>query len=275
MQIKFAALNGIRTRYLIAGSGAPIVLVHGIGLSFECWIHNVEPLSRRYTVIAPDLLGHGFTDAVNFGREASQLVNARHITALTESLGFTSFDVVGSSFGGLVSALIYFNNPGRVRKLTLACSASTFQSEASQAAALRAAVANGTQAMANPTLESCRRRIQHIVYDPSIVPDALLWPQLTSYALPDRLAAYEATIETCLANLADPSSQVAWRLAALKVPSWVLAGRNDPRADWRQHSEGVKMMSDARLSVYENCGHLPFLEHPDKFNSDLIEFLGH
>lgn len=202
-----------------------------------------------------------------------QLSNARHIAALAEALDFPSYDVVGSSFGGLVSALMYFNFPSRVRKLALVCSASTLQSVVSQARALRAAAANGKQAMLDPTLESCRSRMQNIVFDPEAIPDALLWPQLTSYAFADRLTAYEATIESCLVNLPDPNSRVAWRLPQITVPTWVVAGRNDSRADWRQHSEGAERMSRAKLSIYENCGHLPFLEHPEKFNSDLLEFL--
>jgi pimeloyl-ACP methyl ester carboxylesterase len=86
MQIKFKTVDEVRMRYLVAGSGKAVVLVHGIGLSCECWLRNVEALAQRYTVLAPDLLGHGFTDAVNYGSEASQVVNARQIAGLATSL---------------------------------------------------------------------------------------------------------------------------------------------------------------------------------------------
>jgi 2-hydroxy-6-oxonona-2,4-dienedioate hydrolase len=273
MQIKFTAVDGVRMRYLVAGSGEPVVLVHGIGLSCECWLRNVEALAQRHTVLAPDLLGHGFADAVDYGSDASQVVNARHIAALAASLGIESYSVAGSSYGGLVAALMYFEQPQRVRKLVLIGTASTFQSDEDQAKALRAAAANARQAMGNPTLESCRRRVQAIVHDPSIVPDEMLWPQLTSYALPDRLAAYEATIEACVATMRDRSTRAAWRLEQIDVPTWVITGREDIRADWRQHAAGVERMKKARLTVYDKCGHLPFLEHASRFNAELLAFL--
>jgi 2-hydroxy-6-oxonona-2,4-dienedioate hydrolase len=275
LQIKFATVNGIRMRYLVAGAGDPVVLVHGIGLSCECWLRNVEALAQRHTVLAPDLLGHGFADAVDFRGEASQVVNARQIAALAGSLGHEMYSVAGSSYGGLVAALMYFNAPLRVRKLVLIGTASVFQSDEDQAKALRAAAANARQAMGNPTLDSCRRRLQAIVHDPASVPEEMLWAQLTSYALPDRLSAYEATIEACLANLNDRSTRAAWRLAEIDAPSWVITGREDIRADWRQHATGAERMKNARLDVYERCGHLPFLEHAAKFNADLLAFLGH
>jgi pimeloyl-ACP methyl ester carboxylesterase len=274
LRIKFATLNGIRMRYFVAGAGEAVVLVHGIGLSCECWLRNVEALAQRHTVIAPDLLGHGFADAVDYRGEASQVVNARQIAALATSLGFDSYTVAGSSFGGLVAALMYFDEPHRVRKLVLIGTASVFQSDEDQAKALRAAAANARQAMGDPTLASCRRRLQAIVHDPATVPEEMLWAQLTSYAVPDRLSAYEASIEACLANLGDRRTRAAWRLEQIDVPTWVIIGREDIRADWRQHAAGAERMKNPRLAVYDKCGHLPFLEHAARFNADLLAFLG-
>jgi pimeloyl-ACP methyl ester carboxylesterase len=274
LKIKFATVNGMRMRYLVAGAGDAVVLVHGIGLSCECWLRNVEALAQRHTVIAPDLLGHGLSDAADFRGEASQLVNARQIAALIGSLSHESYSVAGSSYGGLVAALIYFDNPPRVRKLVLIGTASTFQSDEDQAKALHAAAANARQAMGNPTLDSCRRRLQAIVHDPATVPEELLWAQLISYALPDRLKAYEATIEACVANLTDRRTRAAWRLEEIDVPTWVITGREDIRADWSQHVAGAERIKNARVTVYDKCGHLPFLEQAPRFNADLLAFLG-
>jgi pimeloyl-ACP methyl ester carboxylesterase len=274
MEIRFASIEGVRTRYLIAGSGPPVLLVHGIGLSLECWLRNIDPLSKKHTVVAADLLGHGFADAVDFGRDASQSVNARHLGRLARSLGLDRYSVAGSSYGGLVAALMYFQEPQRVQKLALIGTASSFQTEQDQAKALRAAAANAKQALERPTLESCRRRLEAIVHDPAAVHEALLWLQLTMYAAPDRLPAYEQTIQSCIDHLGDTESRVRWRLEKIGVPVWVISGREDIRADWRQHESGAARIPDARLSIYEKCGHLPFLEHADRFNADLLAFLG-
>lgn len=273
MEIRFANIDGVRTRYLVAGSGAPIMLIHGIGLSLECWLRNIAPLSERHTVVAMDLLGHGFTDAVPFDGVASQVANARHLHKLAAHLGWQQYAVAGSSYGALVAALMYFQAPERVRRLALIGSASTFQSEQDQARTLRAAAANARQALGRPTFESCRKRVEAIVYDASAVPEALLWPQLTIYALPDRLSAYEQTIQSCIDCIGEPDSRARWRLEQIDAPTWVITGRDDIRADWREHELGAARVAGARLSIYEKCGHLPFLEHAERFNADLLEFL--
>lgn len=274
MEIHFANLEGVRTRYLVAGSGPAVLLVHGIGLSLECWLRNIGPLSERHTVVAADLLGHGFADAVDFGQDASQSVNARHLGLLVRSLGLERYSVAGSSYGGLVAALMYFQHPERVEKLALIGTGSTFQPEEDQAKTLSAAAANARQALERPTLESCRRRLETIVYDPATVPEALLWPQLTMYAAPDRLPAYQQTIQSCLGRLSDAQSRARWRLEKIVAPVWVITGREDIRADWRQHEAGAARMPRARLAIYEKCGHLPFLEHAGRFNADMLAFLG-
>jgi pimeloyl-ACP methyl ester carboxylesterase len=74
--------------------------------------------------------------------------------------------------------------------------------------------------------------------------------------------------------LRDRSTRAAWRLDEIDVPSWVITGREDVRADWRAHAAGVERMKNARLAVYDKCGHLPFLEHASRFNADLLAFLG-
>lgn len=273
MQIKVAPIQGRRARYLCAGSGPAVILLHGIGLSGDAWLRNIEPLATHCLVIAPDLLGHGFSDPADFGGEASQVANARHVISLADALGIDRFAVVGSSYGALVASLVYFIRPERVTKLGLVGSASTFQSEEDQAKALRAAAALAEQALGNPTLESCRRRMQGVVYDKNVVPEELLWLQLAAYALPDRKAAYQATIESCIAKMDDRSSRALWRLEQIGVPTRVIVGRNDIRADWRSHEAGVRRIPNAALSIYEQCGHLPFLEHTDRFNEDVSAFL--
>jgi pimeloyl-ACP methyl ester carboxylesterase len=106
------------------------------------------------------------------------------------------------------------------------------------------------------------------------VPGEILLSQLTSYALPDRYSAYQAAIDGCIANLGDPASRVTRRLEEIRIPVLAICGREDIRADWRAHAAGVERMPNARLKIYEKCGHFAFLEHASRLNADLAEFLG-
>jgi 2-hydroxy-6-oxonona-2,4-dienedioate hydrolase len=273
MRARFVDVDGVRTRFLHAGEGPAVFLLHGVGVSSDTFIRNVDALGERFTVIAPDLLGHGFTDAVDFASEPPQHRIARHISRLADELGFEHYSVGGSSFGALIAALMWFERPERVKNLLLIGSGSTFHPANEQEKTLRAAFANGAKAMADPTLESCGQRMAAICYGGKNLSEDILLTQLTSYALPDRLAAYKATIEGVIASLSTPEHRVYSRLEQIEARSLILTGREDVRSQWAFHVEGRKRMPKARLLIFEQCGHLPYLEHPAAFNAAVGAFL--
>jgi pimeloyl-ACP methyl ester carboxylesterase len=261
------------TRYLHAGEGDAVFLLHGIGMSGEVYIRNIDALGRHFSVFVPDLLGHGFTASVDYANEPPQSAMARHVCHLADSLGLASYSIAGSSYGALIAALAYFDEPRRIKSVILIGSGSVFHESEEQKATLSAAAANGSRAMRDSTLESCRRRIGNIVYDPACIPEEILPIQLTSYAYLDRLTAYEAAIRGSIATMDLPAARVYARLEAMDVPALVITGREDIRARWLMHQEGVKRMPQARLIIYEKCGHMPFMEHPERFNADMLDFL--
>ena len=59
MKIKFADIDGIRTRYLHEGDGPPLLLIHPVGTSGDMFCRNIDVLAKDFTVVAPDVLGHG------------------------------------------------------------------------------------------------------------------------------------------------------------------------------------------------------------------------
>jgi 2-hydroxy-6-oxonona-2,4-dienedioate hydrolase len=274
VRVKFAEFGGVRTRYLYGGSGTPVVLLHGVGMSADCFIRNIDTLAQKHAVYAPDLIGHGFTSAADFGDAAPQEAMARHVVAMAEDLGLETYSVGGFSFGALVAGLMYFYHPQRIEKLIIIGSGSAFHPGDEQCKTLRAAAENGVKAMSDPTLESCRQRAGNIVYDPASIPEELVWLQLTAYAQADRLSAYVKTIEDAIAHMDDPTVRLISRLEQIDCPTDVIVGRDDIRADWRWHEKAVARMPRAQLTIYEKCGHMPFLEHPARFNSQVMEFLG-
>jgi pimeloyl-ACP methyl ester carboxylesterase len=274
MQVSFADVDGIRTRYLHTGTGHPLFLIHGVGVSADCFVRNIDALGEEFAVYAPDMLGHGFTDAVDYRGDSPQPRIVRHLGRLAELLGLERYSVLGSSFGALIAALMYFERPERVPSLVLVGSGSVFHPPDEQAETLRAALANGTSAMADPTLESCRRRLANVCFDPASVPEEMLLVQLTSYALPDRLPAYRATIAGLIASVGSLEHRVYARLEQIRVPCLVITGREDIRASYRHTEEGCRRIPGAELVMLERCGHLPFLEHPGRFNALVRQFLG-
>ena len=272
MKCKIEEVGGLKTRWLHEGDGPVFLMIHGVGGSGDMWYKNIDFLAERgYTVVAPDIVGHGFTAAANFDGEPPQMVAVKHLNALMDHIGADQYIVGGSSYGALISSLMYFDRPDRVTKAVLIGSGSTFHPSDDQIKTLQGARANGSKAMQEPTWHVCNQRLGNICYDPATVLTETLLVQMTSYSLPDRLDAYLRTIEGLMAT-AD-THRVYDKLEKMDLPVLIITGREDIRSNWELTVEGQKRMPDARLEIYDKCGHLPMSEYPDKFNEQVLEFL--
>lgn len=271
--VQFVVVNGRKTRVIRAGDGPPLVLLHPLGHSADVFIRNIDVLACSYSVYAPDLPGHGFSDDFDVDDTPPQLVARDHVLALMDGFKQPSFVVAGSSFGGLVAALIALHAPRRVRKLCVIGSASTFTAGDMQQTALQAVKANASTAMQAPTLTSCRGRLRNICYDGTSVAEEILPLQMTYYALPGRFSVFVAIIEAFIESTKAGTGAALPSLEELAMPTLVIVGRHDAGANWRAHEEGVKRMRDGRIVIIEECGHLPYMEQPQRFNDSLLGFL--
>ena len=125
--------DGARMRYLRAGSGPPLILLHGLlGYSFS-WRYTMPALAPYATVYAPDLLGAGFSDRPR-GLDHSMRATAKRVLKFVENLGLPSFDLLGTSRGGAVAmaAAAECMSPGgckaRLRRLVLVCPVNPYSS---------------------------------------------------------------------------------------------------------------------------------------------------
>jgi pimeloyl-ACP methyl ester carboxylesterase len=127
--------------------------------------------------------------------------------------------------------------------------------------------------MSNPILNVCRRRMSNLVFDPKTVPEALLMAQLTFYALPGACDRYERRMRGIKDREALKRFDVTSRIGELKVPTLVVWGRQDIRGNQPEAERCASALLNGRMQIYENCGHLPYLEYPDAFNALMREFL--
>jgi pimeloyl-ACP methyl ester carboxylesterase len=114
------ALHGRRVIYRIAGSGPPVVLIHGMLNSSSHWQSVAESLAANYTVVAPDLLGHG--DSAAPRGDYSLGAHAASIRDLLAAIGIDRASIVGHSLGGGVAMQFFYQFPQRVERLALVSS---------------------------------------------------------------------------------------------------------------------------------------------------------
>src|SRR5215216_7585741 len=113
-------LHGHRVIYRIAGDGPPVVLVHGMVNSSRHWENVALRLADRYTVVAPDLLGHGESAAVR--GDYSLGAHACSIRDLLTTIGIDRATIVGHSLGGGIAMQFFYQFPQRVERLALVSS---------------------------------------------------------------------------------------------------------------------------------------------------------
>src|ERR1700692_364033 len=94
--------DGARMRYLRAGSGPPLILLHGLLAYSFSWRYTFQSLAPYVTVYAPDLMGAGFSDRP-CDIDHSMRATARLVLRFVENLGLSSFDLLGTSRGGAVA----------------------------------------------------------------------------------------------------------------------------------------------------------------------------
>ena len=108
-----------QAHYLKAGSGPPVVLIHGGASDSNDWAETMTALSQSYTLYAPDMLGYGLSDRDKTSYYLSEFVDFTIDFIQTVGLDSAALALVGHSLGGRVCLEIALQHPERVRRLVL------------------------------------------------------------------------------------------------------------------------------------------------------------
>jgi pimeloyl-ACP methyl ester carboxylesterase len=112
-----AVVNGFRMHYVIAGSGYPLVFLHGWPQTWFEWRKIIPPLAEHFTVLAPDLRGLGDSQRPLIGYDKRTL--ASDVYELTRLLGFKHIGLTGHDWGGLVAYFLAYDHPEVVERLMI------------------------------------------------------------------------------------------------------------------------------------------------------------
>lgn len=272
MKASFIDVDGIRTRYLHDGQGEPLLLIHGFGFSADVWVRVLDALAARFQVVAPDVLGHGFTDWVDAGKEPAPLFMARHLSRFLDVIGIKCCVALGSSLGGVLAALMYLQRPHQITKLIFdAIHTPVSDTGTLDPDGLRGTMKNGVKALTEPTLQSCIDRMANICFDRNRAATDVALMQVTIYAQPDRLEAYTRIGDSIIAHARNEAVRIDPERIA--VPSLFLCGRQDIRIPIDVIQVNHHRVRGSRMAVFENCGHLPEIEHPERFVAEVTEFI--
>ncbi len=267
-------IDGSLTRYVTAGDpGKPaLLMLHGQALSADVWLRNLDALGESHHVVAVDMLGHAFTQPAE-GLAPTIPAKLDHLAALVEALELKDLSVCGSSYGALLAVLFSLRHRERVRKLIIAGSGSCFNSEEQLARQVRRLYEIYHPTLTSSTPEMWRQRIGATFFDKAKVPLELPMIAQLIYAQPWAEACWQLSIDELRDSEAMRPLRVLDRLEEISTPTLVLWGRDDRGGILESAEAGVARMPDARLQVFDGCGHYPMLEHPEDFNRIVADFL--
>jgi pimeloyl-ACP methyl ester carboxylesterase len=270
---QYVRVGQISTRFWKTGDeGSTVVLVHGLGTSVERWAPNIEDLSKHHRVFALDLIGAGRTDKPSVSYSVADL--ARFLHDFMAAQGVERASVIGASLGGGVSLQFAIHYPEKLEKLVLVGSAGLGR-ECPLAVRLCTLPLAG-EILTRPTRKGTARFFTSLVHDPSVVTDEVVDRAWQLRTLP---GAHKAWLSTLRDNYdlwglhAETLRSTVENLGAITAPTLVVWGREDrivPVAHAYVAEQGIP---NARLRIFDSCGHVPQLEYSAEFNALVSEFL--
>lgn len=268
-------LHGNTVTYLRAGSGPPLLLLHGIAGSYDTWSPLIPALSREFTVIAPDMLGHG-RSAKPRG-DYSLGAYAAGARDLLLALGHGSATVVGHSLGGGVAMQFAYQFPGHTDRLALVSSGGLGEEVS---IVLRAATLPGSELVlpliTKAWVTGTGRWIGDLLNTVGLQPNADITEIARGYASLADPEAREAFIHTARSVIDHRGQRVSARdrlYLADSVPSLIVWGERDRIIPVHHGERAADEMPGSRLELFERAGHFPHLDQQTRFARVLADFV--
>ena len=267
-------LHGHRVSYRTAGSGPALLLLHGIANSSETWERAAALLCERFTVIAPDLLGHG--DSATPRGDYSLGAHASRARDVANALGHERVTVVGHSLGGGIAMQFAYQFPERTERLVLVASGGLGREVH---LLLRAASLPGADyvlpALTSRTVVDLGRGIGGLLGRVGLRPAGDAAVLARGFASLGEAGARQAFLHTVRAVI-EPGGQrveAGDRLAlAAQMPVLIVWGERDSIIPSTHGEAAHAAMPGSRLEVFPGARHMPHDDDPDHFASLLTEF---
>ncbi len=274
-EVQYLTIHGHRRAFVKMGEGPAVLLLHGLGCDHTTWLPVIAALARRYTVIAPDLLGHGRSAKPRADYSVGGYANG--MRDLLTVLGIDKVTVVGHSLGGGVAMQFAYQFPERTERMILVAPGG-LGSEVTPA--VRAITLPGFHAtMAVMTLPGLRQ----------ITTRSLRLASATGISHARDLDEVASLIE----QFKDPKARAAVRHVVSAVVDWrgqvvtmldrayltqampmcVIWGSDDVVIPVRHAAVVAEIAPDAVVEVIPDAGHFPHKDHPQRFVTIVNDFI--
>jgi 4,5:9,10-diseco-3-hydroxy-5,9,17-trioxoandrosta-1(10),2-diene-4-oate hydrolase len=260
-----------RLHYHEAGTGVPLVLLHGSGPGVSGWSNfrgNFPVLAQHFRTVIMDMPGFGKSEMPPIDR-AYPRVAADHVVRLMDALGIERAHLLGNSMGGYVAfelALAYPDRVGRLVGMGPGGLAANILGPDPSEGARRL-----TDFMMAPSKEAMEAWVDTMVANKSVVDDELIAERLANALAPGAMQSAMA-IFSSLGQYPEPVPLYA-RVRHIKAPTLITWGRDDRMLPVEGALFGYRQMPNAELHLFSKCGHWAQVERKADFERLVIDFL--
>ena len=257
-EAKTVEVYGQKISYFDAGSGLPVILLHGMGANKNHWLGTIAALSPKFHVYAPDQLGFGASDKPLINYRIATLVD--FLGEFMTSVQLSKASLVGNSLGGWVAASFAASHPDRVERLVLADAAGYF---------VRPVKREEMEFLDPSTLAGARDVLNKVLANQQFVTDAAVQRFYI-----DRLRAGDSyTIERFIDSAVRGEDSLNDQLKAIKAPTLVTWGKEDALLPVELADTFVREIPGAQKVIFQKCGHAPHFECAPAFHAAIMKFL--
>ncbi|MCL2339310.1 MAG: alpha/beta fold hydrolase [Actinomycetia bacterium] len=261
--------GSFNTNYHDYGSGEAVLLIHGSGPGVSAWANwqKILPtLSAQRRVLAPDMVGFGYSDRPA-GLTYNMEVWTQQVIDFLDALQLDQVDLVGNSFGGALALSLAIEHPQRIRKLVLMGSMGvnfTLQPD------------DGLDAVwgYTPSLENMRKLIKLFAWNPQLQNDENLARMRYEGSLQPGFqesfgSMFPAPRQRWVAAMAKHEAQIP----DIQQPTLVICGREDRVIPMETSLKIFSLIANAQLHIFGHCGHWTQIEQTDRFVQLVENFL--
>jgi pimeloyl-ACP methyl ester carboxylesterase len=256
---------GLKTNYLEAGEGEPVILIHGSGpgvTAYANWRLSIPVLAKKYRVLAPDIAGFGYTE-----RKSDTPYNldfwVHHLIEWMDAVGIKKARFVGNSFGGALTLALTARHPERVDRFVLMGAAGVDFEVTPELEAVWAY---------EPSVENMRKIVMTFAYDTSSITDDLIKSRYEASIRPGFHETYSqmfpAPRQRHPKALATPESDVR----KITQRALVIHGRDDRVVPLSNSLKLHSLLKHSDLHVFGECGHWTQIERKEQFLSLVMNF---
>ena len=274
-EVCYLTIHGHRRAFVKVGRGPVLLLLHGLGCDHTTWDPVIDVLARRYTVLAPDLLGHGRSDKPRADYSVGGYANG--MRDLITCLGIDKVTVVGHSFGGGVAMQFAYQFPERTERLILVASGGLGPdvspliraiSAPGFHPAMRLLTLPGVRHVGKAGLRGLSRLPTSHTRDLDEVAEIY-----DSFKDPAARHAIRHVVKAVVDLRGQVISMADRAYLTQNMPMAVLWGDRDQVIPVSHASRAAALAPTARVEVIPNAGHFPHKDHPQRFAKLVHEFV--